>query len=234
MTSLMLGLVGVGPLCSSTTMVAQSIKASFRESFPATFGKTHFIVGQTADQREALRSQRKGGAATQATPLGAPIAVLFSPDDDIRAFLIDLIEHEQEHIAVAVFVFTDTKIARALIDACKRGVVVELVTDSTGIRDRFTKIRTLANAQIPVFVYDIQHGKPGLGSVMHNKFVIFRKNKNNQPCVCTGSCNLTRSAFESNQENIIVFTDRAHVERFVHRFKILKERSYQHANDRLH
>jgi len=55
---------------------------------------------------------------------------------------------------------------------------------------------------------------------------IIRKNKNNQACVVTGSCNITKAAYESNQENAIVLIDTAHIERFIGQFQALKSRSY--------
>lgn len=228
MTGLLCCLGGMGPLYSSANAMAQSIKASFVQTMPTAFGKTHFIVGQTPKQRNAQLSQGKRAPTRTATLVSAPAVVLFSPDDDVRAYLIDLIEHEQEHIAIAAFVFTDVKIARALVEACKRGVHVEMVTDGTGLRDRFSKFHLLSDAQVPIFVYDTQHGKAGLGSLMHNKFLIFRKNKNNQSCVCTGSCNFTRSAYESNQENMVIFFDQVSIERFVGQYDTLKGRSYRH------
>lgn len=262
---------------------------------PTGFGKTHFIVGQTPEQRaqvpvckkgkvkdtqrqsaaalgnETDRKQgsvqsgdqvgqkqadfpkNKGGrkqAASSKTQLGrkqaaadlaqlaqdqesisvslAQPAVFFSPDDNVRAYLLDLIAHEQEHIAIAVFVFTDKHIAQALIEAHERGVLVELVTDTTGLRDRYNKVSSLCDVSIPVFVYDTQNGKAGSTSVMHHKFVVFKKNKNNKSCVWTGSCNCTKSAYESNQENAILLIDNAHVEQFSRQFNILKTRSYRY------
>lgn len=188
---------------------------------PVNFGKTHFIVGQTAAQRCQVNTRKK--AVAEVNPQSW---IFFTPDDNVRAQLLDLIVHEQESISVAVFVFTDKYIASALIDAFKRGVAVEVVTDATGLRDRYNKIRDLCNAQVPVFVYDAQNGKPGLSSVMHHKFVIFKRNKNNQSYLWTGSCNFTRSACESNQENAILLTNIAHIERFAVQFEALKKRSY--------
>ena len=48
--------------------------------------------------------------------------------------LVQLIEHEK-NILIAVFSFTDSVIANALVDAKKRGVQVEVVTDISCARN---------------------------------------------------------------------------------------------------
>jgi HKD family nuclease len=214
---------------------AASAWVSAREgTVSSQFGKTHFIVGQSADQRSELMGQ-KSGADSQANPNSGTrrsvikkSEIFFSPDDNVRENLLQLIEQEQEAISIAVFVFTDKQIAHHLIDAAKRGIRVEIVTDSAGLRDRYNKIGHLCDNCIPIFVYNPQHGKAGLTSLMHNKFVIFRKNKNNLSHVWTGSCNFTRAACESNQENSILLTDDACTARFEKQFQELKKRSYKY------
>jgi len=189
---------------------------------PGTFGITHFIVGQRVQQCAAQQSQRNI-VSVPSTEWG----VFFSPDDDVRTELLNFIKNEQEYIKIAVFVFTDMQIARALADAKERGVMVEVVTDSVGLRDRYSRIRDLCDAGIPVFIYDVQHGKVGLSSVMHHKFVVFGKNKDSQSYVWTGSCNFTRSACESNQENAVVLNGSVYSQRFYRQFEQLKKRSCQ-------
>lgn len=227
-----LSFFGVNYLHTSNHGMSQKGIRRATDSVPASFGKTHFIVGQTPEQRTGASLQKKSASLLLSTSdqssISAQSTVFFTPDDDVRAHLINLILHEQERIAVAVFVFTDKQITRALIEAFDRGVFIEVVTDATGLRDRYNRIRDLCDARIPVFVYDTRHGKAGLSSVMHHKFAIFDKNKNNQSCVWTGSCNFTKSACESNQENAILLTDKAHVQRFSDQFEALKKRSYRY------
>lgn len=234
--SCLLFLVGVSFFCVNylhTFQVSTHKRAArVKAAVPASFGKTHFIVGQTPDQRMDAQFQEVS-SSTVLSPFSqctqsTQSAVFFTPDDDVRGHLINLILHEQERIDVAVFVFTDKQITRALVEAFERGVAVEVVTDATGLRDRYNRIRYLCDALIPVFVYDTRHGKAGLSSVMHHKFAIFYKNKNNQRCVWTGSCNFTKSACESNQENAILITDNSCVQKFSDQFEVLKQRSYRY------
>jgi len=196
------------------------------------FGKTHFIVGYDHKSKQNTVFPSRNIDLEQEQELStdfnvAPV-ILFSPDDNVREYLIDLINQEQERIAVAVFVFSDNLIAKALIEAAQRGILVEVVTDSSGLKDRYNKIHTLCDARIPVFVYNTQHGKPGLSTLMHHKFALFSKNKNEQPYVWAGSCNFTRAACESNQEYAMILVGRAYIERFMNQFDLLKKRSYSY------
>ena len=55
----------------------------------------------------------------------------FSLSDDIRSKLIELINSTTYKIQAAVYIITDKSIVQALIDAKKRGVKIELVTDKS-------------------------------------------------------------------------------------------------------
>jgi HKD family nuclease len=238
------GAVTVGVFFDDCSRVARAVMGQARAAsawvsgkdgeVPSQFGKTHFIVGQSADQRSELMAQKSGAGSRESQNSGTRRSVIkkseifFSPDDNVRENLVQLIEQEEEAISIAVFVFTDKQIAHHLIDAAKRGVQVEIVTDSAGLRDRYNKIGHLCDNCIPIFVYNPQHGKAGLTSLMHNKFVIFKKNKNNLSHVWTGSCNFTRAACESNQENSILLTDDVCTARFEKQFQELKKRSYKY------
>ncbi len=180
-------------------------------------GKTHFIVGQTPTQQK--QHIKYLARTTKQEPI-----IYFSPDDDVRTKLLNVIQQEQQHIAIAVFTFTDKEIAHALVDAHKRGIKVELVIDAVCLRDRYNKIGILCDAGISVYVYNAQYAKKGLSSSMHHKFVLF------DSCVTvwTGSCNFTRSAYDSNQENVVLLTGAQVVQKFTHQFGRLKERSYKY------
>lgn len=187
-------------------------------SFPPNFGKTHFIVGQK------ILAQKQDVPSKQINR--SDLAVYFSPDDDVRSVLLDLIEREQQRISVAVFTLTDKIVAQAFVDAHNRGVSIELITDPICLRDRYNKIGMLCDAGVPVYVYNAHNSHRGLSSSMHHKFVIFDTGAGNASCVWTGSYNFTRSAYESNQENVVVSSDELFVTKFSAQFERLKQRSY--------
>lgn len=194
---------------------------------PSNFGRTNFIVGfpnyQTANIQKHPVATRASSTLNEA---------YFSPDDNLQQKLIEHINTEKNSIRMAIFSFTDKKIAEALYDAHKRGVQIEIITDQSCHNDKFSKISYLKDAGIPIFIYDAKkspHYNTILSNIMHNKFIIFDKNKNDNSLIWTGSFNLTRSADQSNQENVILTDASNIVKKFNDQFAILKKRSQQFA-----
>lgn len=149
--------------------------------------------------------------------------IFFTPDDQVCESLITFIEKEHKKIEIAVFAFTNTAIAHALINAHNRGTIVELVTDPSTMKDRNNKSSLLVNSGIKAYIYNPENGKKGLSSAMHHKFMIFH----GTGVVWTGSCNFTRAGVESNQENVVLLHGNQYVRIFSKQFNKLKKRSYQ-------
>ena len=152
----------------------------------------------------------------------------FSPDDKPRSKLINLINQTKYKIQAAVYVLTDKLVAESLIQAKKRGVKVEIVTDRNCVTMPFGKISMLKNNDIEVFVFSLNPTKR-IQPLMHNKFAIFEinnseKNKKVNQWVWTGSFNWTVSANKSNQENVILTNSRGVVAKYKKQFEILKRR----------
>lgn len=152
----------------------------------------------------------------------AILKAYFSPDDNVRAKLIDLIDNEQESLSIAIYTLTDKDITNALLQAYERGVGIEIVSDRAYSGERYSRIPILANHRISIWVYQTPEE---YRSLMHNKFIIFKKNILDKSIVWTGSFNFTKSASISNQENVIVTDNPEVVSRFEHQFKLLKQRS---------
>jgi len=189
------------------------------------FGKTHFIIGMKKPIQQMLLST----APTTAQKIFSPTNTnaYFAPDDNLEDILCQYIAREHEAIDIAVYSFTNKRIAQALIDAHKKGVAIRIVTDQYGIRDRFSKIQFLQENNIPIFVYNpMYRGKSSatLNDAMHNKFLIFKKNNGEMPCVWTGSFNFTKSATKSNQENVLTTQENTVVQKYVAQFNRLLQR----------
>ncbi len=150
----------------------------------------------------------------------------FSPEDDLRSLLISLIDAEQERIQFAIYTFTEKSIAQALIEASQRGVLVEGIVDRSYGQSRYSKVCMLANAQVPVWVYQTSANERQAG-LMHNKFCIFAKNIGDKPLLWTGSYNFTNRASCKNQENIIILDDAPIITRFSNYFARLRSYSLQ-------
>lgn len=188
----------------------QSIEQPPSLKVPETFGKSHFIVGMPREMTAACRVQ-----PTKEPDDSSPYTLLcqgvlpqsfFSPHDDLRKALLHLIKEEKKSIKIAAYVLTDADIVKAVCDAFKkRGVEVAVVVDRSCLQMRGHKVTDLRKAGIPVAVFDGELGEEG--AIMHNKFVLFGENMGKKSLVCTGSANITRSAYGSNYENVIVLDD---------------------------
>jgi phosphatidylserine/phosphatidylglycerophosphate/cardiolipin synthase-like enzyme len=95
-------------------------------------------------------------------------------------------------ILVQAYSFTSAPIAKALVDAHKRGVSVEAILDKSQRTAKYTGATFLANNRIPVYI-DAAH------AIAHNKVMIIDKQT-----VVTGSFNFTKAAEEKNAENLLV------------------------------
>ena len=195
------------------------------------FGKTHFILGYPQQKHSrstpSSAAYQKNNATTLCDRLrcadGTFKQAFFSPDDNLRELLISLINKEKRSIKAAIFCFTDEKIAEAFIEAKKRGVDVEIITDISLQRDRFNKLEILEKNNIKVFVYNPKNVGI-LNNIMHNKFVLFEKNVEDKSLLWTGSFNFTKSATFNNQENILIVDDHHLIERYKKQFLVLKNR----------
>jgi len=224
--SLLLVLFTYVPPADSTTPAKQK----------QNFGRTHFIVGYDDYDLElddvadsAVRADDIADEPTSETPIcldknGKLCSALFAPDHNLRAALRYLIRHEQEHISVAVFAFTDAPIARELVAAHKRGVKIEMITDPSCLRSQHQKIDLLGEAGIPVYVYRSGLSK-GPSSIMHNKFAIFTKSIHDKTILWTGSFNFTKSGSDFNQENVLVLDDARLIKQYASQFEKLKDRA---------
>ena len=151
--------------------------------------------------------------------------VLFSPDDEVHAALLQLITQEQSSIQVAVFSFTDGDVAHALVSAHQRGVDVQVITDTSCVQGKYNKIEFLHDKGVPVYVYNLRPARGNTSGIMHHKFAVFGNTLGGKNLVWTGSFNFTRSAHKNNQENVMVFDDSVGVQRYQKQFTVLKQRS---------
>lgn len=132
----------------------------------------------------------------------------FSPRDDIRSILLALLDGETTAVQVAAFKLTDASIAEKLIALHKRGVHVELLVDGGELDPRLHKTLDLHRAGIPVYLFPCKKiAAQSRYAILHHKFMVLHRPNatgGREKIVITGSLNLTKSAMESNRENILV------------------------------
>lgn len=125
-----------------------------------------------------------------------PVSVYFSPKGGGQQAIVDAIGQAKESVYVQAYSFTSAPIAKALVDATKRGVKVEAILDKSQRKVTYTGATFLRNEGIPVYI-DAAH------AIAHNKVMVI-----DGGTVVTGSFNFTKAAEERNAENLLIIKDK--------------------------
>jgi len=120
------------------------------------------------------------------------LEVAFSPNGGSTDLVIKVIQSAKTSIRVLAYSFTSAPIAKALMEAHRRGVDVQVVVDKSQKSEKYTSATFLANAGIPIRI-DSKH------AIAHNKVIIV-----DDHTVQQGSFNYTKAAEASNGENVLV------------------------------
>jgi mitochondrial cardiolipin hydrolase len=119
-------------------------------------------------------------------------AAHFSPGEDCRRQLLDLLIAARETLDISVFTISDDRLSEAIIAAHKRGIQIRLITDNDKAQDQGSDIFRLMDHGVEVRMDNSAYH-------MHHKFAVVDKR-----VLVNGSFNWTRSATDYNQENILV------------------------------
>ncbi len=137
-------------------------------------------------------------AAATVSPARPPegdIACYFSPKGGCTEAVVTELGEARQTVLVQAYSFTSASIAKALIEAHKRGVKITVILDKSNRKDNYSAADFVAHADIPCFI-DAQH------SIAHNKIMLI-----DGRTIITGSFNFTRAAETSNAENLLVIHD---------------------------
>jgi phosphatidylserine/phosphatidylglycerophosphate/cardiolipin synthase-like enzyme len=145
-----------------------------------------------------------GFISTHYSPQEKPTTweVYFSPNGGCTDAITRELDKAQSTVLVQAYSFTSYKIAKALLDAHKRGVRVEVILDKSQKGDQYSSADFLANSGISMKI-DSQH------AIAHNKVMVI-----DGKTVITGSFNFTKAAEENNAENLLVIHDRQLAQRY--------------------
>ena len=130
------------------------------------------------------------------------LEVYFSPHGGCTDSIIRELNKAQNTVLVQAYSFTSAPIAKALLNAHKRGVKIEVILDKSQRTQKYSSATFLFNAGIPTKI-DAKH------AIAHNKVMVI-----DGETVITGSFNFTKAAEESNAENLLVIKDRKLAERY--------------------
>ena len=127
----------------------------------------------------------------------ADIQVYFSPDGGCTEAVVMELGKAKSNVLVQAYSFTSAPIARALADAEKRGVKIQVILDKSQRREKYTEADFLLHAGVPTWI-DAKH------VIAHNKIIVI-----DSRTVLTGSFNFTKAAEVNNAENLLVIDDAA-------------------------
>jgi phosphatidylserine/phosphatidylglycerophosphate/cardiolipin synthase-like enzyme len=141
------------------------------------------------------------------SPVKAEMVVqaCFSPQGRCSAHILREIEQAKQELLVAVYAFTSDDLASAVVQAKKRGVLVQVIIDREfDATNEKSKGRFLDAQKIPLRrLSGIKGGALEKDAgLMHQKFAII-----DRKLVFTGSYNWTHSADTLNDENLLLFRD---------------------------
>ena len=127
----------------------------------------------------------------------ADIQVYFSPQGGCTEAVVANLDKATNTVLVQAYSFTSAPIAKALVDAKKRGVKVQVILDKSQRTERYSSADFVQRAGIATFI-DAKH------AIAHNKIMVI-----DGETILTGSFNFTKAAEEKNAENLLVIQDAA-------------------------
>jgi len=139
--------------------------------------------------------------------------VCFSPYGDCTEAIVNQIDNAKSEILVQAYSFTSAPIAKALVNAHKRGVHVEIILDKSNKSKKYSAGDFTAHMGVTTYI-DSKH------SIAHNKIIIIDKET-----VITGSFNFTKAAEEKNAENLLIIRNKKLAEIYIDNWYKHKEHS---------
>lgn len=120
------------------------------------------------------------------------MSVFFSPNGGCAQAVISEIDHAKHHIEILAYAFTSQPIARALLNAAQRSVLITAIVDPLSSR---TMPRLLTPQPLDHIRIYVDHAH----AIQHNKVILI-----DGATIITGSYNWTTAAEQHNAENLLV------------------------------
>jgi phosphatidylserine/phosphatidylglycerophosphate/cardiolipin synthase-like enzyme len=152
--------------------------------------------------------------------LAQQIEVHFSPKGGCTEAVVSVLEAAKATVLVQAYSFTSAPIAKALVNAHKRGVKIEVILDKSQRTEKYSEADFLHNVGIPVKI-DARH------QIAHNKVMVV-----DDGVVITGSFNFTKAAEENNAENLLVIRDKALAAKYAANWKLHAEHSESYEREK--
>lgn len=144
---------------------------------------------------------------------GTPIRIMFAPEGNIVPTLAELLSTAQSSIKFMAFSFTLEPLANVLLERAADDVVVEGVFETIGADTTASRLRQLRCAGLDARV----DGNPY--RLHHKVFII------DDTTVVFGSFNFSNSAADTNDENLVIISDRDFAAQFNAEYLRVKQRA---------
>ncbi|MES2615173.1 MAG: phospholipase D family protein [Bdellovibrionota bacterium] len=122
--------------------------------------------------------------------------VCFTPGGNCTDLVVDVVGSAKKEVLVQAYSFTSAPIAKAIVDAQKRGVKVRVILDKSQFSEKYSAAKFLEHEQVPVW-------NDRAVAIAHNKVMII-----DDSIVITGSFNFTKAAQMRNAENLLIVYDK--------------------------
>jgi phosphatidylserine/phosphatidylglycerophosphate/cardiolipin synthase-like enzyme len=126
----------------------------------------------------------------------------FSPKGGCQDAVVREIQKARREILVQAYSFTSDPISKALVEAKKRGVQVEILLDHSNEKEQHTDLHLFIEKGLAPMI-DAHH------AIAHNKVMIIDRRT-----LLTGSFNFTNQAEHENAENLLII--KGHSEMVAH------------------
>jgi phosphatidylserine/phosphatidylglycerophosphate/cardiolipin synthase-like enzyme len=123
------------------------------------------------------------------------VTVCFMPAGHCTEAIVKVLGEAKGSILVQAYSFTSAPIAKALLEAHKRGVQVQVILDKSQRTEKYSSADFLANQGVPTMI-DAEH------AIAHNEIMVI-----DGETVITGSLNFTTAAQEKNAENVLILRE---------------------------
>ena len=164
----------------------------------------------------AFGSTRHAEHVSPASDEAVPSSIYFAPETNLEDVDIALIEHARQSIDVAMYTFTDRRIAETLRHAAERGVHVRVYRDREQYEEELRKRSTVPS---------ILAGSPNLEvKVKRSNDLMHEKSMLADATLRSGSANWSVSAARFQDNEVSVTTDPVMVAAFSREFRAMWDR----------
>src|SRR5271157_6087975 len=137
----------------------------------------------------------------------------FSPNGGCTEAIVNQIGNAKSEILIQAYSFTSAPIAKALVNAHKKGIHVEIILDKSNKSEKYSAGDFTAHMGVTIYI-DSRH------AIAHNKIIII-----DRETVITGSFNFTKAAEEKNAENLLIIKSKELAKTYIENWNKHKDHS---------